>query len=128
VSWAETESRSAELHAQLPCEAASVPEARARVTEWCADKGLSPDLLVSVQLAVTEAASNAVRHSGCTTFQLDGWLRHQSVILSIWDSGSGLDTPDPGVGVGSKVIFGVATSVDVEHTHPGRRVTMRFTR
>jgi anti-sigma regulatory factor (Ser/Thr protein kinase) len=112
----------------LPCEAASVHEARARVASWWTDRDISGDLLVDIQLAVTEAAANAVRHSGCTTFQVDGWVRGQSVIVSIWDTGVGLDSPDPGLGVGWKVIHSIATSVDIEQTHPGTRVTMRFDR
>jgi anti-sigma regulatory factor (Ser/Thr protein kinase) len=105
-----------------------VHEARARVASWCAERGIGGDLVVDVQLAVTEAAGNAVRYSGCTTFQVDGWVRGQSVIVSVWDTGVGLDSPAPGLGVGWKVIRSVAASVDIEHTHPGRRVTMRFDR
>lgn len=84
------------------------------------------DVVVDVQLAVTEAASNAVRHSGCSSFQVEGWVDGRSLVVCVWDRGAGVDEANPGFGVGLEIIRGVARTVDVEHTSPGTRITMQF--
>ncbi len=84
------------------------------------------DLIANVGLAVTEAAANAVRHSGCDDFEVRGWASDAILTVCVWDQGRGLDDPDPGAGLGIRIIRALAESVDFEDTHPGTRVTMRF--
>jgi two-component sensor histidine kinase len=84
------------------------------------------DLIVNVGLAVTEAAANAVRHSGCDDFEVRGWTTGASLIVCVWDQGRGRAHPDPGGGLGIRIVRALAESVDFEDTHPGTRVTMRF--
>lgn len=123
---AETAARSADFHARLPCEPTSVPQARARLRDWCHDMRMPADLVVNVGLAVTEAAANAVRHSGCDHFEVRGWTTDASLIVCVWDQGRGRRDPDPGAGLGIRIVRALAASVDFEDTHPGTRVTMHF--
>jgi serine/threonine-protein kinase RsbW len=111
---------------RLPCEFNSVPQGRAQVRAWCRDLGLGDEILADIQLAVTEAAANAVRHSGCDEFEIRGWTSDGRLIVSVWDRGHGLRDPDPGAGLGIRIIRALAESVDFETTQPGTRVTMCF--
>jgi anti-sigma regulatory factor (Ser/Thr protein kinase) len=81
-----------------------------------------------VQLAVTEAATNAVRPSGCVEFVVQGRMNDATLIVAVWDQGPGQADPDPGGGLGKRIIRALAESVDFERTEPGTRVTMRFAR
>jgi len=123
-----TAAEPADFHLRLPCDPASVPQARQWVRGWCHEARIRGDVVADVQLAVTEAATNAVRHSACVDFEIQGWIRHTTLIVSVWDQGPGRREPEPGAGVGTQIIRGATDSVDFEDTHPGTRVTMRFAR
>jgi serine/threonine-protein kinase RsbW len=103
-----------------------VPQCRARVREWCQALGLGQETIADIQLAVTEATANAVRHSGCDEFEIRGWARDLNLTVCVWDQGRGLPEPDSGAGLGIRIIRTLAESVDFEDTRPGTRVTMRF--
>jgi serine/threonine-protein kinase RsbW len=103
-----------------------VPQCRARVSEWCRALGVRHETIADIQLAVTEAAANAVRHSGCHEFEIRGWVSDPTLTVSVWDEGRGLREPSPGAGLGIRILRTLAESVDFEDTHPGTRVTMRF--
>jgi anti-sigma regulatory factor (Ser/Thr protein kinase) len=81
-----------------------------------------------VQLAVTEAATNAVLHSGCTEFEIQGRVSGRCLIISVTDHGRVRDDAGPGLGVGTTIMRKLAESVDFERTVSGSRVTMRFER
>jgi anti-sigma regulatory factor (Ser/Thr protein kinase) len=98
------------------------------VREWCLDALIRGDVLSDVQLAVTEAATTAVRQSDCVEFEVQGRMNDATVIVSVWDQGRGRDDVDPGAGLGPRIIHALADSVAVECTEPGTRVTMRFPR
>jgi anti-sigma regulatory factor (Ser/Thr protein kinase) len=116
------------FHVRHPCEASSVPQAREQVREWCHQARIRGDVVADVQLAVSEAATNAVRHSKCVDFEIQGWMRHATLIVSVWDHGQGRGDPEPAAGLGTRIIRALADSVDIQDTHPGTRVTMRFPR
>jgi anti-sigma regulatory factor (Ser/Thr protein kinase) len=86
------------------------------------------DVVADVQLAVTEAATNAVHHSTCVDFEIQGRIGDAAVTVSVWDQGRGRSDPQPGAGLGTRIIRALAASVDFEDTEPGTRVTMRFHR
>jgi serine/threonine-protein kinase RsbW len=96
------------------------------VRDWCQALGLRDETIADVQLAVTEAAANAVRHSGCDEFEIRGWASDATLTVCVWDEGRGLREPDPGAGLGIRIVRTLAESVDFEDTQPGTRVTMRF--
>jgi serine/threonine-protein kinase RsbW len=116
------------FHVRLPCEAASVPQAREQVREWCHEARIRGDVVADVQLAVTEAVTNAVRHSACVDFEIQGWITRTTLIVSVWDHGRGRGDPEAGAGLGTRIIRALADSVDIEDAQPGTRVTMRFPR
>ena len=116
------------LHLRFPCEPGSVPQARERVRGWCHEARTRGDVVADVQLAVTEAATNAVRHSGCVDFEIHGRMTDATLTVFVWDQGRGRGNPEPGAGLGTRIIRALAESVDFEDTHPGTRVTMRFPR
>jgi serine/threonine-protein kinase RsbW len=117
-----------EFHVRLECEAQSVPQARAQLREWWQHLFLPDNLLPDVQLAVTEAAANAVRHARCDYFDVDARLTDERLIVSVSDRGPGNPHASPGLGYGKEIIRTLATSVEFEDTKPGTRVTMRFDR
>jgi anti-sigma regulatory factor (Ser/Thr protein kinase) len=128
VAGATNAADAASFQLRLPCEPASVPQARAQVREWCLEAQIPGDVVSHVQLAVTEAVTNAVRHSGCVDFVVQGRMNDATFIVAVWDQGPGRDDPDPGGGLGKRIINALADSVDFERTEPGTRVTMRFPR
>lgn len=103
-----------------------MPQGRAQVRDWCHELGLDSEIIADIQLAFTEAAANAVRHSGCDEFEVRGWTSGGSLVVCVWDRGHGLRDHDPGAGLGIGIIHSLAESVDFEATRPGTRVTMRF--
>ena len=105
-----------------------MPQARAQVREWCLEAQIRGDVLSDVQLAVTEAATNAVRHSDCVEFEVESRMNDATVIVAVWHQGRGREDPEPGAGLGTRIISALADSVDFESTEPGTRVTMRFPR
>jgi anti-sigma regulatory factor (Ser/Thr protein kinase) len=112
----------------LPCEPASVPRVRARVSDWCAKARMYRDQILDIQLAVTEAASNAVLHSGCTELEIQGRVSGENLIVSVTDYGTVQHDTGPGLGVGIGIMRKLAESVDFDRTQSGTRVTMRFGR
>jgi anti-sigma regulatory factor (Ser/Thr protein kinase) len=117
-----------EFHLSLACEPASVPQARTGLREWCKRVGISRDFLTDIQLVVTEAVANAVRHAGCDYFDVAASLTEKSLIVCVSDPGPGRYQADPGLGIGMQIIRKLAGSVAYQDTRPGTRVTMRFDR
>jgi anti-sigma regulatory factor (Ser/Thr protein kinase) len=86
------------------------------------------DRILEIQLAVTEAVSNAVLHSGCTHLDVEGRMSGESLIISVTDRGTVRSDAGPGLGVGLEIMRRLAQCVDFDHTGSGTRVTMRFDR
>lgn len=113
-------------HLRLPCVPESVAQARVLVSAWCHAAGMRGDPVANVKLAVTEAAANAVLHSGCTDFEIQGRMSGGSLIISVTDYGSAREDVALGHGVGIQIIRTLAETVDFERTQSGTSVTMRF--
>src|SRR5579859_6293538 len=120
--------RVGEFCARLPCDPASVPQARRGLRDWFLRLRGDTDLLIDIQLAVTEAVANVVRHAGCDEFEVTARLTEESLIVAVSDPGPGRPRHDPGLGVGKEIIRKLAGSVAYHDTRPGTRVTMRFDR
>ena len=117
--------RSTQLRVTLD-DSSDVGEARRVAGALARSLGFDEVRRGGVALAVTEAAANAVRHSGCDEFEIRAWARDHNLTVCVWDQGHGLPEPDSGAGLGIRIIRTLAESVDFEDTQPGTRVTMRF--
>ena len=92
---ARTAAETTKFRLELPCETASVPQARARVRGWCDELRIAGELNAAMQLAVTEAAANAVRHSGCDDFEVRGSTSGAALVSVRLGSGAGSSRPEP---------------------------------
>lgn len=89
--------------------AETVPVARAAVCELALDAGISERRLEALQLAVSEAVTNVVRHAYPDrrgTVWLTAALDTDELCVLVADSGCGHRTPsdDPGLGLGLALI------------------------
>jgi two-component sensor histidine kinase len=117
----------------LPAVSASVPEVRALARRFTVGHCQDVDVLRSVLIASTEAASNSVLHGfvgrepGSIRVALDANPDEISVVVA--DDGSGIrPRPDsPGLGLGLPTMAQVATTLDIHSTDgEGTEVRMRF--
>jgi serine/threonine-protein kinase RsbW len=109
----------------LPCDAASVPQVRTRLRHWLDRLRVASEPFADIQLAITEAVGNVVRHAGCDEFEVTADLTEETLTVSVSDPG--LPQADPRLGVGRQIIRALTTSVVYEDTTLGTRVTMRST-
>jgi anti-sigma regulatory factor (Ser/Thr protein kinase) len=98
------------------------------VSEWCDEAEICRERVLDIQLAVTEAVSNAVLHSGCTDLEVEGRTSAESLIIAVSDHGTVRADAGPGLGVGLEIMRRLAESVEFDQTGSGTRVTMRFDR
>jgi anti-sigma regulatory factor (Ser/Thr protein kinase) len=114
----------------------SVRELRGAIADLAASAGASERTVASVRLAVSEAATNAVRHAydeGRRVGEIRASARIVSngetvLVVLVSDDGPGVrPRPDsPGLGLGLPLIAQIARSVDIVDDHPGATVCMRF--
>ena len=76
----------------LPLDPARLLRARHRIRDYLHAHGLDPDVIDTVVLAIEEAMTNAVRHSGATD-HLDVQIRFEGpdLIAEVRDRGAGFD-------------------------------------
>jgi serine/threonine-protein kinase RsbW len=122
------------FHQVAPAVPQSVGVLRHAVAEYARSHGAGDDLLASLQLAVSEAMSNAVVHAfvdrpapGSLTVSAsrDGDV----LVVHVRDDGSGMrPRPDsPGLGVGVPLMTRVTQSLEFrEAAKGGTEVAMRF--
>jgi serine/threonine-protein kinase RsbW/stage II sporulation protein AB (anti-sigma F factor) len=119
--------------AATPRAIASVRNAVVGVAERA---GAAPQTVAAVRLAVSEAATNAVRHA-YDEGKVDGEIRASArvegddrdvLVVAVCDDGPGLHPrPDsPGMGLGLPLIAQSAESIDITNDDPGLTVCMRF--
>jgi anti-sigma regulatory factor (Ser/Thr protein kinase) len=121
----------------LPAAPEGVPRARAAVTDLCERLGLDAGQAADIRLAVTEACTNCVLHSGGNgdgvgdaTFVLDAHVEQGDLVIVVRDFGGGLlraPAGSAGLGLGMRLIEQLAESSEVS-SRPGggTRVAMRF--
>jgi PAS domain S-box-containing protein len=92
------------LHFRLPLDPARLLRARQRIRDYLHERELEPGVIEDVVLAVEEAMSNAVRHSGAIAdLEVDLWSEGGDLIAEVRDHGHGFDVdrfdrrrlPDP---------------------------------
>ncbi len=120
-----------QIKLRCPSEPASVTELRHRAAAFAADQGADEDLVADVNLAVSEAATNAVKYGdevgsrgsvGLSAQVSDGWLE-----FSITDEGErfGKGSAD-GLGLGLTIIARLCDDLKIVQEGAGTTVLMRF--
>jgi anti-sigma regulatory factor (Ser/Thr protein kinase) len=118
-----------------PATAVAVGAARRDVAEIARAAGASRDIVADVQLAVSEASTNAVVHAftraGTRGDSFIVATRSQDARLSVWviDEGQGVtpDTPSPGIGLGLGLLARLCERLVIGVLEDGRtQIEMRF--
>jgi anti-sigma regulatory factor (Ser/Thr protein kinase) len=121
-----------ELNESYPAVADSVPRARAAVTRFATDRGISGDGLEGIRLAVSEAVTNAVMHAYAGAqgaVHLTAAVTGDELWVLVADDGCGYraDPAQPGLGWGLLLIAQHAEEyVITERATGGTEVRMRF--
>jgi len=115
----------------MPGTPLSVRLLRRELSVIATDCGMDAEGVADVQLAVTEAATNAVMHGysdapGELTVSAD--VRDGELAVVIGDTGRGFDDgrESPGLGVGLSIIATVADRLRIISTPDGTRIHMTF--
>lgn len=103
-----------------------------RLVVSCAGQlaGFSPEDVYDLKLAVTEAATNVVRHAEVGSFRIEYRVLPGAVEVTVTDAGGGFDIeelsgkPDEHGGFGLTVIRGLVDDVTVDSTPEGTRLRM----
>ena len=113
------------LDEQLPPAVGSVAAARRAVRRFAADLGVD---LHGVELAVSEAVSNAVEHGG-GPIELRAATSQFELTVSVRDHGDGIaPRPVKSDGFGLAIMRRLAQHVEIDDSGRGLAVTMRFPR
>ena len=104
----------------------------ARLVVSCSGQlaGFGPEDVYDLKLAVTEAATNAIRHAAVDSFRIEYKSQPGAVEVTVTDAGGGFDTEanysNPGGhgGFGLAVIRSLVDEVSLESTNSGTRLRM----
>lgn len=113
--------------------AESIPRARLAVTQFATQSGITGEPLDNIRLAVTEAATNAVRHAypepATGAFHVTAAVAGEELWVLVADDGCGYQTPSqrPGLGWGLTLIAKLSEEyVITQRATGGTEVRMRF--
>ncbi|HEX2589391.1 MAG TPA: ATP-binding protein [Gaiellales bacterium] len=120
------------LQRSLPASPAALPRVRGLVKSFAAAQcGADPDQAALIALAVTEAASNVVRHAypdrpGMIDLRAES--EDDQLRIRIADAGVGLGAPSPerGLGAGLRIMQGLAETRLVSEPGRGTAVELVF--
>lgn len=119
------------FEARMPGTPLGVRMLRRELSIIATDCGMDADGVADVQLAVTEAATNAVMHAyaavpGELTVSAD--VRDGELAVVIGDTGRGFDDrrESSGLGAGLSIIATVADRLRITSTPDGTRIHMTF--
>lgn len=122
------------LHEVAPAVPASVGSLRHAVVEFARALGAADEVITAMQLAVSEAMSNAVLHAFVDppapgTLTLTAFTDGDEICVVVGDDGAGMRprADSPGLGVGLPLMTQMAQSLEFR-TNPGggTEVAMRF--
>lgn len=92
--------------------------------------GFEPEDVYDLKLAVTEAATNVIRHAAVESFQIEYKVLPQAVEITVIDRGGGFEVeeltrkPDEHGGFGLAVIRSLVDEVILDSTAGGTRLKM----
>jgi anti-sigma regulatory factor (Ser/Thr protein kinase) len=117
------------IQEELPAAPASVAAARRLMRRFAGDLGVDVD---AIELAVSEAVSNAVVHAyggGRGTVEVEAAAVPYELRVVVRDHGCGIrEDHIGGAGFGLAIIRRLAQHVDLDDTGRGVTLTMRFAR
>ena len=122
------------FHEAAPAVPESVGRLRRAVAEFARTQGANDEVVNSVQLASSEAMSNAVMHAFVDqpapgTLTICAAREGDAICVVVRDDGSGMKPrPDsPGLGIGLPLMTGTTQALNFsEVPEGGTKVTMRF--
>jgi anti-sigma regulatory factor (Ser/Thr protein kinase) len=128
---AATESARPSLALLKPAEPQTVSALRRASVEFASDHGAPAAILDDIALAVSEAATNAVKHANVPgsegIVELTAAIADDWVDIRIRDRGKGFGTrPSDGLGLGLSIIASVAVYLTICQEGHGTEVRMRF--
>ena len=113
-----------------PAQVALIPIFRRAVRDFAAEQGADEDLCIDVALAVSEAVTNAVKHSDAredevvslTATVADDWLE-----IIVRDRGTGFGTAaSDGLGLGLSIVARLSGQLTISQEGSGTVVRMGF--
>jgi serine/threonine-protein kinase RsbW len=123
----------AEMELELPAVAASVATMRHRATAFAAAHGGNSNLQDDVALAISEAATNAVKYA-YSHLEHDGQIRLSASAQRDWlefeisDQGDGFrEGESSGLGLGLQLIAQLSSDMKIVEGPTGTRIQIRFT-
>lgn len=112
----------------------SVPDARADVARACRGVGLGESAYEDLLVAVSEAATNVVRHSGADTFRVETTIVGGVVTVAVDDHGVGIHfdaasgsmpAPEAFGGRGLPLMEALVDEYEIQSSPQGTRVVLR---
>jgi serine/threonine-protein kinase RsbW len=121
----------------IPAKAEYITLGRLALTGLARLRGLPPELLGDMKLALTEACSNSVRHAyddGDGVVEIAYELHADRLVVEVADNGAGFDPPDDAGrddaleegGLGIAIIRALADDLDIARGDDGRGSRLRF--
>ncbi len=90
------------LQLSLPRDAGGIPVARRLLRDSLRTIGVHPECIDDIELALSEACSNALRHAGpANTFHVNSLVDDRRCVIEVTDGGVGFDdqkTPEENLG------------------------------
>jgi anti-sigma regulatory factor (Ser/Thr protein kinase) len=122
------------FHDAAPAVPESVGRLRRAVAEYARAQGADEDVLAALQLAASEALSNAVIHAFVDrtapgTLTISAVRDGDAICVVVRDDGSGMRprSDSPGLGIGMPLMMGSTQGLQFSETpEGGTEVTMRF--
>jgi anti-sigma regulatory factor (Ser/Thr protein kinase) len=126
-------------HLVVSAEVSSIRAVRCATAAFAQRAGAGPETVGRVRLAVSEAATNAVRHAyddGRAEGEIRASMRVEHaggagggvLVVAVSDDGPGVRprSDSPGLGLGLPLIAQSADAVDIVDDRPGATVCMRY--
>ena len=109
----------------------AVPAIRASISDFLDGLGVPSTRSADIQLAVSEAAGNVVRHAypnGTGNVRCGAAANNGTIVIRVSDWGDPFDraTPDPGMGLGIPIMHALADHVALRTMTGGKIVELTF--
>lgn len=134
-----TNGESATVRLTIPARAEYITLCRLALTGIARVRDLSDEVLADLKLALTEAASNSVRHAytgddEAGVVEISYELRSDRLVIEVSDEGEGFDPDDAGGapeelsegGLGIAIIRAIADEVEIGTQPGGKGSRLRF--